>query len=136
MIYARDVLTYVANAAGVEVTDLTGPCRRRPYTYYRFVAVWAIRQLCQHMSYPAIGRMMGDRDHTTIIHAERRAEEEMAKRPDLQKIAMDALGHFATSEIESLDHSIALVSAELDALMAVREAKLNADTGALFARAA
>lgn len=136
MIYARDVLAYVANAAGVKVTDLTGPCRRRPYTYYRFIAVWAIRQLCQHMSYPNIGQMLGGRDHTTMIHADRRAEEEMANRPDLQKIAMDALGHFATSEIESLDHSIALVSAELDALMAAREAKLNADTGALFARAA
>lgn len=136
MIYARDVLTYVANAAGVKVTDLTGPCRRRPYTYYRFVAVWAIRQLCQHMSYPAIGRLMGGRDHTSIFHADHRAEEEMAKQPELQKIAMDTLGHFAASEIESLDHSIALVSAELDALMAAREAKLNADTGALFTRAA
>lgn len=136
MIYARDVLTYVANAAGVKVTDLTGPCRRRPFTYYRFIAVWAIRQCCQHMSYPAIGRLMGGRDHTSILHADRRAEEEMARSPELQKIAMDAVGHFATNEIESLDHSIALVSAELDALMAAREAKLNADTGALFARAA
>lgn len=136
MIYARDVLAYVANAAGVKVTDLTGPCRKRPFTYYRFIAVWSIRQLCQHMSYPAIGRMLGGRDHTTIINADRRADEEMAKRPDLQKIAMDTLGHFSTSEIESLDHSIALVSAELDALLAAREAKLNADTGALFARAA
>lgn len=136
MIYARDVLAYVANAAGVKVTDLTGPCRRRPFTHYRFIAVWAIRQLCQHMSYPAIGRMFGGRDHTTMIHADIRAGEEMAKRPDLQKIAMDTLGHFAMSEIESLDHSIAVVSAELDALLAAREAKLNADTGALFARAA
>ncbi|WP_283160234.1 helix-turn-helix domain-containing protein, partial [Pseudomonas syringae] len=114
MIYARDVLTYVANAAGVKVTDLTGPCRRRPYTYYRFVAVWAIRQLCQHMSYPAIGRLMGGRDHTTVLHADRRAVEEMAKQPRLQQIAMDAIARFATSELEGLDHAIALASAELD----------------------
>lgn len=136
MIYARDVLAYVANSAGVKVTDLSGPARRRPYIYYRFVAVWAIRQCCPHMSYPAIGRMLGGRDHTSIIHAERRAKEEMTKRPDLQKIAMDTIGHFSADEIESLDHDIAVLSAELEALKAAREAKLNADTGALFARAA
>lgn len=136
MIFARDVLAFVADAGDVKVTDLTDPCRRRPYTHLRFVAVWAIRQCCPHMSYPAIGRLLGGRDHTTIIHAEQRAEEEMAKQPRLQQIAMDALARFSTSEIEGLDHAIALVSAELEALRAAREAKLNADTGPLFARAA
>lgn len=135
MIFARDVLAFVADAAGVKVTDLTGPCRRRPYTHVRFIAVWSIRQCCQHMSYPAIGRLLG-RDHTTILHADRRAVEEMAKQPRLQQIAMDAIARFATSELESLDHAIALASAELDALNAARDAHLNAGTVALFERAA
>jgi len=136
MIFAKDVLAFVAKEAGVSAADLIGPNRKKALTHIRFIAVWVIRQRCPHMSYPAVGRLLGGRDHTTIIHASKRAEEEMAKQPRLQQIAMDAIARFATSELESLDHAIALASAELDALKATRDAHLNAGTVALFERAA
>ncbi len=136
MIRARDVLSHVARAADMTVEDLTGPSRRRTYAHARFVVVWLIRQKCPHMSYPAIGRLLGNRDHTTALHADRSAPKAMAENPRLQKIATDAMAHFSTSQIESLNHAIAEVSAELDALTSEREACLNSETAALFGAAA
>lgn len=136
MILARDVLAYVADAANVSITDLTGPSHRKPYTHVRFVIVWLIRQRCPHMSYPAIGRLLGNRDHTTIIHAERRAHEVMAKYPRLNEIAAAAMVHFGDTEIDGLERQIELATAQLAALKRKREIRIRAQPDGVLGRAA
>lgn len=52
--------------------QITGPYRERPIYYARCLAVYIMRRDAG-MTFAAIGRIM-NRDHTSIIHADRRAE--------------------------------------------------------------
>ena len=135
MIFARDVLAYVAKAADLPLADLVGETRKRPIARVRFIAIWVIRQRCPHMSYTAIGRLL-NRDHTTILNADRRAPELMAANERLSEIAADAMDRFAKPEIDSLNLAIQHATTELAALEKQRELHLNAGTAALFQGAA
>ena len=75
---APAVLAYVAKKEGVSVDDLKGPSKLRTVVYPRFRAMHMLRQLKrggEPMSYPAIGGVLGGRDHTTIMNGIQRAEE-------------------------------------------------------------
>ena len=50
------------------VEDLKGKSRRRPLVTARQIAMYVFRELTD-LSYPAIAREFGGRDHTTVIHA-------------------------------------------------------------------
>jgi len=68
--------------------------------------MYAIRQLCPHMSLPAIGRMLGGRDHTTILHGVRKIEDLLPVDDRVSGEVGAVLAHFAASP--------ALHDAELD----------------------
>jgi chromosomal replication initiator protein len=55
----------VAYRAGVAVSELDG--YRRSSARTRQLAMWAMYRMT-NASYPQIGRAMGGRDHTTIMH--------------------------------------------------------------------
>lgn len=74
-ITGREVLAYVAKFYDMPVDVLTGPTRRRPYARARQVAMYVMRQICPHLSYPAIGGIIGGRDHTTILHGVAKIEQ-------------------------------------------------------------
>lgn len=63
-----DVLEVAAEMTGVAVEDLTGPGRQRDRVAARHATCAAMR-LATTASYPAIGRAMGGRDHTTVMHS-------------------------------------------------------------------
>ena len=50
------------------IDDLCGPSRRRPLVTARQISMYVFRELTD-LSYPAIAREFGGRDHTTVIHA-------------------------------------------------------------------
>lgn len=81
-INAHDVARRVANSYGMVLSQLQTENRSRQFTEPRFMAVWLIRRLCPHMSYPKIGTLFGGRDHTTILNADRRAKQMMLTNPD------------------------------------------------------
>lgn len=62
-----------AREIGVSLAELMSPVRRRTLVvsrdelYWLGVTVWS-------MSMPQIGRLMGGRDHTTVLHGRRRAQ--------------------------------------------------------------
>jgi chromosomal replication initiator protein len=60
-----------ARAYGVTKTELESACRKRQYALPRQYAMYLSRQLTK-CSYPQIGRMFGDRDHTTVLFAYRK----------------------------------------------------------------
>lgn len=68
------VVEFVAMRYGVSPEALAGPRRANPLTRARQFAMYAMRLLCPHLSYPAIGRLLGGRDHTTILHGCRKVE--------------------------------------------------------------
>lgn len=60
-----------ARAYGVTKQDLESACRKRQYAQPRQYAMYLSRHLTK-CSYPQIGRMFGDRDHTTVLFAYRK----------------------------------------------------------------
>jgi chromosomal replication initiator protein len=60
-----------ARAYGITKIELESPCRKRQYALPRQYAMYLSRQLTK-CSYPQIGRMFGDRDHTTVLFAYRK----------------------------------------------------------------
>jgi chromosomal replication initiator protein len=67
-----------AKAYGVSKQDLESSCRKRQFAQPRQYAMYLSRQLTK-CSYPQIGRMFGDRDHTTVLFAYRKISSMVAK---------------------------------------------------------
>ena len=72
---ANPILNIVSDVTGCPVPTLRGGRVQREYAYPRFMACWTLRNVRPELSFPMIGRMLGGRDHTTIIYACRRAGE-------------------------------------------------------------
>jgi chromosomal replication initiator protein len=73
------ILDTTAAAYGFSVEALIGPSRTRPLVTARQVAMYLTRDLTDY-SYPAIGRVFGKRDHTTVIHAVDKIAGQMQER--------------------------------------------------------
>lgn len=57
---------------GVTVADVFGPRRDRHIVAARFEAIAEVAAARPWWSYPTLGRIFGNRDHTTIMHALKR----------------------------------------------------------------
>ncbi len=66
---------------GVLRSDILSRRRRDDYVEARAFVAWALRSLGRPMSYPAIGRELAGRDHTTIINLHRKAIALRLTRP-------------------------------------------------------
>ncbi len=73
------ILDATAASYGFSVEALCGPSRTRPLVTARQVAMYLTRELTDY-SYPAIGRVFGKRDHTTVIHAVDKIAGQMQER--------------------------------------------------------
>ncbi len=67
---------------GVSVDDLIGQSRSRVLVNARQVAMYLCRELTD-LSLPRIGQAFGGRDHTTVMHADRKIRQQMAERRSL-----------------------------------------------------
>lgn len=68
------VLKEVAYRHGFVPRDLTGPSRVASVVEARHLAMWEVHQRCRHLSIAQIGRLFGNRDHTTALFAIRKIE--------------------------------------------------------------
>ena len=73
------ILEATSASYGFSVEALCGPSRTRPLVTARQVAMYLTRELTDY-SYPAIGRVFGKRDHTTVIHAVDKIAGQMQER--------------------------------------------------------
>ena len=64
---------------GVTVEDLHGSSRSRVLVNARQIAMYLCRELTE-LSLPKIGQAFGGRDHTTVMHAERKIRGLMRER--------------------------------------------------------
>lgn len=71
---AQAVRRACAQAFGIDEAGLMGRSRQRRYSIARQATCYVLRQRFAHLSYPAIARLIGGRDHSTIIHAVRQTE--------------------------------------------------------------
>jgi chromosomal replication initiator protein len=61
------------------IDDLCGTSRSRALVNARQIAMYLCRELTE-LSLPKIGQTFGGRDHTTVMHADRKIRELMAER--------------------------------------------------------
>jgi len=73
------ILDATSKLFGFSVEEIRGKSRQRPLVAARQTSMYVFRQLTE-MSYPAIAREFGGRDHTTVIHAVDKVEALMKER--------------------------------------------------------
>ena len=76
-ITASSILSTTASTFGFTVDELKGVSRKRPLVVARQVAMYVVRELTD-LSYPAIGKAFGDKDHTTVMHSVEKIETLMS----------------------------------------------------------
>lgn len=74
----RAIALIVAETFGFKINDLIGPVRRRDVCVARFAAFHLIREVRPDTSLPECGRVLGGRDHTTVLHGLDRCAELIA----------------------------------------------------------
>ena len=73
------IMAATAEYFGLTMEDLCGSSRSRVLVTARQIAMYLCRELTE-LSLPKIGQMFGGRDHTTVIHADRKIRGQMAER--------------------------------------------------------
>jgi chromosomal replication initiator protein len=81
-ITADQIMVSTADYFGVSLEDLRGHSRSRVLVNARQVAMYLCRELTE-LSLPRIGQAFGGRDHTTVMHADRKIRQHMAERRSL-----------------------------------------------------
>jgi chromosomal replication initiator protein len=64
---------------GLSMEDLCGASRSRVLVQARQIAMYLCRELTD-LSLPKIGQQFGGRDHTTVMHADRKVRQQMSER--------------------------------------------------------
>ncbi|HEX7270216.1 MAG TPA: chromosomal replication initiator protein DnaA [Streptosporangiaceae bacterium] len=78
-ITAATIMGQTASYFGLSIDDLCGTSRSRVLVTARQIAMYLCRELTE-LSLPKIGQQFGGRDHTTVMHAERKIRSLMAER--------------------------------------------------------
>jgi chromosomal replication initiator protein len=94
-ISSSKILEAVADAEGVSVEDLIGQNRSAKIAIPRQLAMYILRQY-NEISLPQIGDLLGGRDHTTVMYATKKVDEDEKLRNRAKKI-WDNLYHQAVA---------------------------------------
>ncbi|WP_088287481.1 chromosomal replication initiator protein DnaA [Kineosporia sp. A_224] len=78
-ITAATIMAQTSAYFGLTMEDLCGSSRSRVLVNARQIAMYLCRELTD-LSLPKIGQQFGGRDHTTVIHADRKIRHLMAER--------------------------------------------------------
>jgi chromosomal replication initiator protein len=85
----KQIINHVAAFFEIKVDDLMGDSRKRELVVPRQITMYLLRDEGK-CSYPTIGQELGNRDHTTAMHAyekiRRLAEEDEKTRQDINLI--------------------------------------------------
>ena len=78
-ITASTIMAQTASYFSLTLEDLCGTSRSRVLVNARQIAMYLCRELTE-LSLPKIGQTFGGRDHTTVMHADRKIRQLMAER--------------------------------------------------------
>ncbi len=91
----KQIVAVVARYFSLTQAAMRSPTRRKSLVYARGVVIHLARKLTD-VSYAQIGQGLGRRDHSTIMHAHRNIERQLAEDPVTQK-AVDELQRILTA---------------------------------------
>jgi chromosomal replication initiator protein len=78
------ILTAISKYYNISQSDLMGKKRERIFANARQIAMYLLRHEIG-LSYTLIGKELGGKDHTTIMHGARKIERDIVKNNDLKK---------------------------------------------------
>ena len=78
-ITASSIIGKTAEYFGITMEELTGTSRSRVFVTARQIAMYLCRQLTD-LSLPKIGEHFGGKDHTTVMYAVKKVEDQIAQR--------------------------------------------------------
>lgn len=78
-ITAPTIISITAEYFGITIEEVTGTSRSRVYVTARQIAMYLCRQLTD-LSLPKIGDHFGGKDHTTVMYAVKKVEDQIAQR--------------------------------------------------------
>ena len=78
-ITAALIIAQTAAYFGLSIDELTGPSRGLHLVMARQIAMYLCRELTD-LSLPKIGAQFGNRDHTTVMYADRKINQLLAER--------------------------------------------------------
>ncbi|MEV0676989.1 chromosomal replication initiator protein DnaA [Actinosynnema sp. NPDC050436] len=78
-ITAPTIMAVTAEFFSVSMDDLCGPGKTKVLAQARQISMYLCRELTD-LSLPKIGQTFGGRDHTTVMHADKKIRKEMAER--------------------------------------------------------
>ena len=106
VISPEHIIATVAAYFGLSATDLRGNRRSQVVAGARAIAIYLMRQH-SHLSFPEIGRVLGDRNHSTAVAANQRVETRLTTGWLLRWVAADGPHH------EALGNAIANLTSRL-----------------------
>lgn len=122
----RMVRRLCAEAFGVSEQDLIGFSRRREISIPRQATFYVLRQRFPEMSYPRIARLLGGRDHSTIIHGCLQTIERMKRDPELARTVQALITPFHDAHVETWRaHNLRAAEAVHQSLDAARAAETH-----------
>ena len=80
-----EIIDAACRACNISKDHFMGPRRARIYSWPRQIVMHIAREKCPHLSLPSIGRLMGGRDHTTVIHGIKACQIRMEDDPDFRE---------------------------------------------------
>lgn len=92
----EQLLKEIADFVGFSVEDIKGKSRQRPLVTARQTAMYVVRELTE-LSYPAIARLFGGRDHTTVIHAVEKTTRVIKEKKLVYEQVTELIKKFKTS---------------------------------------
>jgi chromosomal replication initiator protein len=92
----EQMLTELADHLGFSVDELRGTSRQRPLVLARQTAMYVFREMTD-LSFPAIAKLFGGRDHTTVIHAVEKIQRMMKERKQVYETVTVLVQRFKSS---------------------------------------
>jgi chromosomal replication initiator protein len=78
-ITAPTIMAVTADFFGITMDEMCGPGKSKAHAQPRQIAMYLCRELTD-LSLPRIGQTFGGRDHTTVMHADKKIRNEIAQR--------------------------------------------------------
>lgn len=106
-----DVVAWIALQTGCSVSEITGQRRQFAIARARFAVYWLGIHALQ-LSLPAIGSKLSKRDHTTVLHGVRRADELRLSDPAFRMMTDKGLRHFIAQIADAIIRAAEQAEAE------------------------
>lgn len=120
----KDVIAKLASYLGFDKDEIMEHTRRHEVVQPRQIIMYLLRQYAG-MSFPAIGRLMGGRDHTTVIHGYKKIKAQVLVNAEFEHELGDAIAlakginerkRYAEEAIKNLKEAIQKESVSSSAL--------------------